>query len=125
MKKSQTLATRALAFLKGGDEAKLSRFESKLGKYFVAQIAIRTAEIEKLTEKLDDLKEVIDEAIPNVNLDKISQSETLEAYIPQYVALLNVRLEEAEALEAQIEVQQAEVTRLNKIQTLIYGEEVA
>ena len=121
--KRQTLVSRALNFLKGGDEAKLDRFESKLGKYFKEQINIREREIEKLSDKLEDLTEILKETIPNVDLDKISKSESLEAYIPTYVALLDQRFRAVEDIQDKIDIQQAEIDRYNAIEALIYAED--
>jgi flagellar motility protein MotE (MotC chaperone) len=116
-----SLVDRALAFLKGGDDAKLARFEKKLSKYFKEQIAIRDKEIEKIQDHITDAQESFEEAVPNINPDSIAKADTLEVYVAQYVSGLDRKLQVVEELEEQISVLEAEKERLAKIQESIYG----
>jgi hypothetical protein len=120
--KKSTLVERALAFLKGGDDAKLARFERSLGKYFKAQIAIRDTEIEKLQDKITDAEEAFNDAVPNINPVSIASADSLDSYVTEYVRGLDLKLQAVENLQEQIEQQEAEKARLEKIQAAIYVE---
>ena len=117
MKKS--LATRVLAFLKGGDEAKLVRFESKLDKYFKKQISMREDEIETLTEKIVDVTERLNEVVLNVNLDRVNATEGAEGYCPTYVTGVQRQMKVIEELKEQIEAKQAEIDFFKETQAVI------
>lgn len=119
--KKQTLASRVLAFLKGGDEAKLSRFESKLEKYFAKQIAMRNEAISNLEEKIVDAKEELNETVVNVETERISSTDLAESYVVTY--LRNVQAKEAvvDGLQEQIDTLKAEIAALEKTQGVVYS----
>lgn len=122
--KKVTLVTRAIAFLKGGDEAKLTRFESKLEKYFKSQIDICNKEIEILNDKLTDAKEELSDYIPNIDIDRIGKADGLESYVKDYVGGLNNLQNVIQELENKIESKKDEIERFNTLQGLVYSEEV-
>lgn len=111
---------RAMAFLKGGDEAKLARLETKTGKYFKEQHSIRDRKIDKLREQIEDAQEAFNEAVPNIDLSAIATSDGLDRYIPEYVAGLDRKLAAITELEDQIETLEAEKARLTQIESAIY-----
>ncbi len=117
----QTFVQKVLALLTGGDEAKLSRFEGKLSKYFTKQIAMRKESIENLEEKIVDAKEAVNDAVLNVNLEKINSTESSEGYCPSYVANVVAKQEIIEGFEQEIVDLKAEIVKLEKAQTAIYA----
>lgn len=119
--KKQTLASRVLAFLKGGDEAKLSRFESKLDKYFTRQIAMRKDEIETLEEKVVDATEELNETVVNVDVDRINSTEGAESYVVTYVERVQEKQEVVDGLKAQIEDLKAEIAKFESLQDTVYS----
>lgn len=121
--KKTTLAGRVLAFLKGGDEAKVVRFEAKLERHFKDQIGIRTREIERLEDTKVDLLEALREAIPNVGMDKISNIGEVEAYVPKYVASIGTHIKAIHAIDDAIELQEEEISYLNNVRDAIYSSE--
>jgi len=116
---AKSLATRVLAFLKGGDEAKLIRFEGKLDKYFKKQISMREDEIETLNEKIVDETERLNEVVLNVDLDRVNATEGAEGYCPTYVRAVQAQMQIIEKLKEQIEAKQAEVTFFKETQAVI------
>lgn len=119
--KKQTLASRVLAFLKGGDEAKLSRFESKLDKYFTKQIAMRKDAIETLEEKVVDATEELNETVVNVDVDRINSTEGAESYVVTYVQRVQEKQEVVDGLKAQIEDLKAEIAKFESLQDTVYS----
>lgn len=119
--KKQTLVDRVLSVLQGGDKAKISRFETKLTKYFSKQISMRRDKIENLQEKIDDAKETLNEAVLNVDLDAINGADGAEGYCSVYVSNLDNKLKVIESLETEIEDLQEEIERFEKIQASVYS----
>ncbi len=119
--KKQSLTERVLNFLKGGDSAKLSRFESKLDKYFTKQVAMRQESISNLEEKIVDAKEELNETVVNVDLERINSTDQAEGYVVSY--LRNVQAKEAvvDGLQEQIDTLNAEIKALEKTQATVYS----
>ena len=121
--KQTTFVQKVTAFLKGGDEAKLARFDSKLRKYFQKQISMRNDKIENLQDKIVDSKEVLSEVILGVDIDKINSTDGAESYCVSYVRKVQEGNEAIESFEDQVLDLKEEVADLEKLVTLIYGEE--
>tara|TARA_R110000764_G_scaffold111252_6_gene197951 strand:+ start:175 stop:540 length:366 start_codon:yes stop_codon:yes gene_type:complete len=83
-KPTLSFVDKVIAFVKGGDEAKLARFQKKYVKANLKQISIRQDEIDTIQEKLDDLAEKSAEDLIAVNFDSIATSELTEQYIEKY-----------------------------------------
>lgn len=75
---------RVMDKLTGGDEAKITRFQSKVVKSYNKQIEIRKDEIEDLKDKRNDLLEKYEDTLTNIDLDAIKSAEGLEDYIPRF-----------------------------------------
>lgn len=121
--KKTTLTVRVMAFLKGGDEAKLVRFETRLQKYFKSQVDILEKEKEILNDKLSDAKEELNDYIPNIDIDKISKADGMDEYIKSYVGGLDEKQQTIDDLEETLNELDGEIARLNQLQELIYSEE--
>lgn len=121
----QSLAKRIMAILSGGDEAKLSRFESKLNKYFERQIQMRRDSIETLKEKIVDAKDALGETITNVSVDQMTGTDNTERYVPNYVDAVSKKLDVITRLEADIKTQEEEIAHFEKLKAVIYPETVS
>ena len=121
--KKVTLTDRILALLSGGDKAKLVRFESKLEKYFIKQVAMRKEKIENLKEKIVDANEELNEAVLQVNVDVLNSTDSAESYVSTYVNQVQRKFDAKENLEEQISILELEVEKLDKLQASIYSEE--
>ena len=122
--KKQTLSTRVLAFLKGGDEAKVSKFEAKLSKEYAAQIKAKEEAIAKLEERIEDAEEVLNETILNVDVTRINNTDSAESYVAIYMR--NVRTKRNVIKEYQNDIAdiQTEIDELKADQETVYGVEV-
>lgn len=120
--KKVTLATRILAVLKGGDEAKLSRFEAKLEKFYDKQISKRKDAMESLRDSLVDAQDSLQETVLSVDLEKIATSTGAEDYCPAYTKQVEAKIEAIEAIEAKIDVLQQEIDRLTTIKDAVFSE---
>lgn len=102
-------AQRVIDFLKGGEEAKISRFHKKALKHLNDQIKLREDAIDELKEKSADLREEYDEAVYNIDLDSIKSTEDIKMYVESYTdKLFNYELRIKE-LEDAIEERQLEI----------------
>jgi hypothetical protein len=119
--KKVSLVARVLAFVNGGDEAKLIRFESKLDKYFNKQISMREDDIENLEDKIKDAQESLGETILNVSVDSINSTDGAEGYCPTYVQSVMDKMEVVNGLNAKITALKSEITDLKAAQTAIYS----
>lgn len=117
-----TLVSRVLAFLKGGDEAKLTRFSTKLEKYFSKQISMREEEIENLKEKITDAQEEMGEKVLNVDIERITSTDNTENYVVDYVEKVAECSEKIADLEKNITYLQEEITTLRRIAVIIFPE---
>lgn len=115
----KTLTEKVLAFLKGGDEAKLTRFENKLEKYFDKQIKTRQDNISSLQDKLVDATEELDETVLNVDLDKVNKTESAEDYCSVYVRAVKEKQDVINNLNAEIEILEEEIETLNTLKEII------
>lgn len=120
MKKSN-LKDRVLAFLKGGDEAKLARFEGKLDKHLAKQISMREDQIETLEEKIADAKEDLNETILNVNPDSVNTTEGAESYCVTYLKQVRATRNVIISFENQIAALQEEIAEFKADETAIYS----
>lgn len=120
----RTLVERVIAFLKGGDEAKLSRFDSKLSKYLDKQILMRKESIETLREKVIDANESVNDFILQVDTQSLNHTDSIDRYVVTYIKEVSAKLVIVEGLEADIKVQEEEIARFEKMGRLIYPEAV-
>jgi len=121
--KKVSLVSRALAFVQGGDEAKLTRFESKLQKFFRKQKAMREEQITNLREKIADAYETVNETVVSVAADRIKDTDSAESYCTVYVKAVEAKLDAVEALQSQIDTLEAEIAKFDKIEAAIYSVE--
>ena|SRR6478609_9238667 len=119
--KKLTLVERALVFLKGGDESKLARFESKLGKYFKKQVAMREEAISNLEEKITDATDDLNETVVNVDLDSINSTDSAEGYVVTYLRKVQAKQAIVAGLKEQIETLQAEIDALVATEETVYS----
>lgn len=119
--KKQTLASRVLAFLKGGDEAKLARFESKLEKYFKKQVDMRNEAISNLEEKIADATEELNETVVNVNPESINSTDQAENYVVTYLRGVQAKEAVIASLQEKIDTLKAEIASLEKTQNTVYS----
>lgn len=117
-----TFTQKVLAFLKGGEEAKMERFSAKLSKYLSKQKSMRLDQIETLREKIADANEALEETILNVNLDSVNKTESVEGYIPSYLRRVKEAKATVEILEEQIETLEEEIAEFESLDSLIFQE---
>lgn len=115
----RTLAQKVLAILKGGDESKLIRFESKLDKQLNKQIDIRKDKIESLEEKIEDAKETLNDTILSVDFDQIQSSDNVESYCKQYIQNILAKQDIIEDFEISLENEKHQIERLTKVKNAI------
>ena len=123
MKKTVTLADRVFAVLQGGDKSKLVRFESKLGKYFTKQKAMRQEQISNLQDKIADAYDTAKETVEFVEVDKIKDTDGADAYCATYVGLVLNKLNAIDALQEKIDALEAEISKFEEIESFIYSAE--
>lgn len=120
--KKVTFLERVKAVLKGGDDAKLARFQSKLEKYFEKQIKARKEQIETLQDKIVDAIETLSDTIESVNLESIATTESTEAYCKTYVQKVQSALSFQTNIEEQIETLEEEIAELENLRNTIFEE---
>lgn len=119
--KQEGFIAKVLAYTKGGDEAKLARFEAKLKKYFDKQISYRTEIIDNLKDKISDNMEVLNETVLNINLDKINSTDSTEDYCSDYVGRLDEELKIIDDFSEKIDELEGEISRLEELKSLIFS----
>ena len=119
--KHTTLTGAVIAFLKGGDEAKLARFERNFGKFVTNQQRISTEKIDTLKDKVTDAKELLNETILNVQVDEISTTEGSQIYCAKYLSAVQSASDAVDALEREIKAEEAKLAKVKALNTLIYS----
>lgn len=116
-----TFVERVLAFLKGGDSAKVTRFSGKLAKYYEKQIAMRKDQIETAEDKKKDAEETLADAVSNVDLERIQNTDSLEAYVVEYHKSIAKLSATVKGFDEEIESLNEEIESLEEIRDLIFG----
>jgi phage shock protein A len=123
--KKTTFVEKVLAFVKGGDDAKLAKFSEKLSKYYANNIASRQAEIDRLSDRIDDANEELEETILNVNLERINKTDSAESYCETYSKAVAQAKAKVDTLEEQVKGLEEEIKQLEELRDLIFGTETA
>jgi hypothetical protein len=106
---------KVLARLTGGDEAKVTRFQTKVVKSLTSQVNIRKAEIDDLTEKVADQEEKYQDVLVTVNVDAIKTTEGIDDYIPRYVSTLSSVKKQIKLYNDQIAAKEAEIAGFEEL----------
>lgn len=112
---SKTFAQKLFIYLKGGDDAKLLRFDTKLRKFLAKQQDARKDEIENLTEKLSDAKDSLNDTVLSVELDRIQNADAVESYCRDYTQKVLKSLDEIDELTEKIKTKQEEIARFDGV----------
>lgn len=72
-------------FLKGGDDRKIIRFHQRVNKDVDDQIDIRDREIEDLKEKIEDSHLAEKDAILNIELTELKDTDSIKDYSNKYI----------------------------------------
>lgn len=119
--KQSTFVQRIMAIVKGGDEAKLVRFESKLSKYFDKQVKMREEAIEDVREQILDAQEALRDAVDSVDMDQLATKESSDAYCVSYINSVAKANERIEELNFQIKDLQEEIKQLQDTKSIIFN----
>ena len=122
--KKVSLAERILKTIKGGDEAKLIKFETKIEKYLNNQKKERVDAIDLLNDKIEDANEKLQELI--LNDSKIIEAIKFEGgvnYVPEYIKKISNQLEFIDELQEKLDKLNLEIERLDLIESTIFEEE--
>lgn len=123
--KHQTFVQKVVAYLKGGDEAKLARFEGKVTKHLKRQISMREDEIETLKDRIEDARETMAEAVVNIDVEKINGTDASEDYAVTYVEKVAGALEVIKDLEEEVADLEDEIVLLKEVNGVIFSAEIA
>jgi len=121
--KKQSFVEKVLAFVKGGDDAKLTRFSGKLEKYYTNQIKMRQDKIDSLTDRIDDANEALEETIVNVDLDAVNKTESAESYCVIYSRKVAEAKAKVDNLTEEVEQLEKEITELQALRDLVFGKD--
>lgn len=114
-----TLFTRFSAFIKGGEEKDITRFEVKLFERIEREIKERETKISDLREHIVDTKASLNDAVFDINPENIKGIEAAKNYTGPYLAYLQKILLKIETFESQIETLEAEILRFAQISKVI------
>jgi predicted nucleic acid-binding Zn-ribbon protein len=115
MTTQRTFVQKVLAIIKGGDEAKLIRFESRFNSHVEKQINIRKDEIKDLEDKLVDSKQDLDDAIVSVDFSEIQDTESTKRYCSEYLQSLLRKQDSITSLQDQIADKKEEIVRFESV----------
>lgn len=116
---NKTFVAKVLDFLKGGDEAKVSRFHRLARKHAQTQIRLFEEEIEKLEDQLADRQEELQESVLSIDLEAISTSTNARDYIPEYFKKIRAMKVSINDIEEKIESQKKQIDNYKEVLTLL------
>lgn len=117
-----TFVEKVIAFLNGGDNAKVSSFQKDTVKYLKGQIEICNKENDELADKIVDSNEELQEMILSVDLAQIAKTDDRKAYVPVYVRNINAKNKAIKALEASIEANKEAIANFEKLMSQIVSQ---
>ena len=116
---NKSFVQKVLEFFKGGEEAKIVRFQKRYIKENNRQIKIREDEIDELNDKLSDLKEKQQEDLISVDFDRIKDTDSLKRYIDDYRAKQVDNLVQKDGIKALIEDAQNDIDLLKELNSQV------
>lgn len=120
--KKESFVERLIKHLKGGEDAKISRFAVKEEKYLNNQIAKKLDAVEHLEEKIGDQKEILTDMIEHIDVHALTNTETIEDYCKIYTTKIADQLAKIENLEEEVSSITSQIEILRKIKDLTIGE---
>lgn len=106
---------RVLQAIKGGDEAKVSKFHSITLKELDKQIRVRKDEIERIEDNMGDKEQSIEEYLVNLDMEKIGTAEKARAYTPQYIQRYMSLMDELQDMQEQKATKEKEIERFESM----------
>ena len=117
--KSTSWVERVMSRLKGGDEAKLSKFHKEYIKANNKQVGIREDEISDLEEKLEELNDQQAELVETIDFEKVATIASRKHYVDSFRTQQIAQIQEIDAIEEQISEKEEEIVMYEKLNALI------
>lgn len=115
----KTFVERVIEFFQGGEEGKIKRFQTKALQFWKDQIDLSEREISDSKEKINDLKEQLQEAALSVDLEKIKEVGNIPSYIESYTSKLNTIQVQIDSEEVKISQSKKNIEKYKSFQSLI------
>lgn len=103
---TKTFLERVMAFITGGDEGKISRFQKRGISQLKQTVSALEAEIDTLNLKKDDAVEAQGEALINIKVERLGSVEQIDAYFVEF-------LREQQAAEKKVTDINEEIKKVN------------
>ena len=110
---NKTWADKVMEFITGGDEAKVKKMHTKTIKFCKTQIGVNEREIENLNDLIEDAVDAKNEAVLNIDVDRIKDTNTINAYIPNFLNSLTHADSNIDELNDQIEEKEEQIKLYN------------
>lgn len=117
--KKLSLKDRIIAAAKGGDEAKIAKFVTKVDKYLERQRKELFEAIEKVKDRIEDAEEALKEMVEHPDLDNL-KVEGGANYVPKYLKNIQNQLDDISMLEFEMEEIEEKLEKLTKIEEAVY-----
>lgn len=119
MSESKSWAKRVIARLKGGDEAKLSKFHKEYLKSNDKQISSRADDILELKERQLELEEQQQESSETIDCDRIAVLADRKIYLEEFRATQVSQIRALDVINDDIETKEAEIAMYKQLNSLI------
>ena len=104
-----------LAYIKGGDEGKIVKFQRRATKALKNSIKATESDIEDNESKLEDVNEALADAVINLDMDRLSSTDAIDDYVREYMEKNNSLLTQADEFENKIINGNEEIESYNKL----------
>ena len=119
VKKQKSLVERIMEHLKGGEKAKLVKFQKGTVKYLDTQVRLIQERIEKNEDLVEEKLEELNDYLLEVSFEKIAKTELRSDYIKDYVQGYDNRMDEVEELKEEIENDKALIKRREELKKVV------
>lgn len=121
--KNLNFVEKVLAFLQGGDAAKMARFSTKLTRYAEKQVTMREDRLNTLRDKIIDAQEAVQETILGIELGCVNNTESQESYCSVYFNRVLKARQVVDSLNSEIEALEAEIAEIKATTAAIFAEQ--
>ena len=114
-----TFVKSVLAYIKGGDEGKILKFQKRAVKALKNNIKATQSDIEDFESKLEDVNEALTDAAINLDMERLSSTDAIDAYVQEYMERNNSLLSDADELADKILNANDEISSYEKLLEII------
>jgi hypothetical protein len=106
---------RVMSFIKNDDDNKIRKFQKRAVQKLNLTVQTETAELDGLKMEKVDIETAIEEVIIDINIDKLSNTESIDSYIKEYVRKYSHLKSKLRNIEEDIEIKELKINEYKNL----------